>query len=72
VIHGVSAVASGLLLATGIKMLAAPRLRSWILLFTVLIFIAVAFVRLPLALALLMLAPLSVAAARLKSRPARH
>jgi chromate transporter len=69
VIHGVSAVASGLLVATGIKMLAAPRLRSWLLLFGVVMFIAVAFVRLPLVMALLLLAPLSVAAARLKSRP---
>jgi chromate transporter len=71
VIHGISAVASGLLVATGIKMLVAPRLRSWMLAFGVLMFMAVAIARLPLVLALLALAPLSIAAAWLKLRPGR-
>ena len=63
VIRGISAVASGLLVATGIKMATAPRLRSWMLVVAALVFLCVASLRLPLAAVLLVFAPLSVAAA---------
>jgi chromate transporter len=62
-VRGVSAVASGLLIATGLKMVAAPRVRSRLLAFAVLAFLGVALLRLPLLPSLLVLAPVSIAAA---------
>jgi chromate transporter len=62
-IRGISAVACGLLVATGIKMLVAPRSRSWTLVFGVAAFAGVAVFRLPLVGVLLVVAPISVAAA---------
>lgn len=62
-IRGISAIASGLLVATGIKMLASPRNRSWTIVFGIAAFAGVAMLRLPLAWVLLVVAPLSVAAA---------
>lgn len=71
VISGISAVASGLLVATGLRMVVAPRMRSWVLVFAALAFLCVALLRLPLAPVLLLLAPLSIAAAwcRLRAAP---
>lgn len=62
-IRGISAIASGLLVATGIKMLASPRNRSWTIVFGIVAFAGVAMFRLPLAWVLLVVAPLSVATA---------
>ena len=67
-IRGISAVACGLLIVTGIKMLAAPRSRSWTLLFGVAAFAGVAMFRFPLIWVLLAVAPLSVASAWRRSR----
>ncbi|MBM3347457.1 MAG: chromate transporter [Betaproteobacteria bacterium] len=62
-VRGISAVASGLLIATGLKMLVAPRVRSWLLCFAALAFLGVALLRLPLLASLLVLAPAAIAAA---------
>ena len=62
-LRGVSAVAAGLVLATVLRMAASPRLRSWRAIFGVAAFGAVAGLRVPLALVLAALVPLSVAAA---------
>ncbi len=64
VIRGISATASGLLVATGIKMVVAPRVRSLLLGFGVMAFLAVALLRIPLLPVLLVLAPASILAAR--------
>ena len=64
VIRGISATASGLLVATGIKMVAAPRVRSWMLIFGGMAFLEVALLRIPLLPVLLVLAPASILAAR--------
>lgn len=64
VIRGISATASGLLVATGIKMVAAPRVRSWLLVFGGLAFLAVALLRIPLLSVLLVLAPASILSAQ--------
>ena len=61
--HGISAGAAGLVVAMGIKMAASPRLRSLMAAFTFVTFLAIAIVRLPLGVFLLVAAPVSVAAA---------
>lgn len=61
--RGVSAAAAGLVVAMGIKMAMSRRLRSAMALFTVITFIGIALMRLPLVVFLLGAAPLSVAAA---------
>lgn len=62
-LRGVSAVAAGLILGTALRMAASPRLRTWRALFGVAAFAAVSWMRLPLALVLAALVPLSIAAA---------
>lgn len=62
-LRGVSAVAAGLILGTALRMASSPRLRSWRALFGVAAFAAVSWLRLPLALVLAVIIPLSIAAA---------
>ena len=62
-LRGVSAVAAGLILGTALRMAASPRLRTWRALFGVAAFAAVSWLRLPLALVLAVVVPLSIAAA---------
>lgn len=61
--RGISAAAAGLVVAMGIKMAASRRLRSAMAAFTLATFVAIAIVRLPLGVFLLVAAPASVAAA---------
>ena len=61
--RGVSAAAAGLVVAMGLKMAASRRLRSAMALFAVATFAGIAFMRLPLVVVLLVVAPLGVAAA---------
>ncbi len=62
-LRGVSAVAAGLILGTALRMAGSPRLRTWRALFGVAAFAAVSWLRLPLALVLAAIVPLSLAAA---------
>lgn len=62
-LRGVSAVAAGLILGTVMRMAASPRLRTWRALFGVAAFAAVSWLRLPLALVLAVILPLSIGAA---------
>lgn len=62
-LRGVSAVAAGLILGTALRMAASPRLRTWRALFGVAAFAAVSWLRLPLALVLAAIVPLSIGAA---------
>jgi chromate transporter len=66
--RGVSAAAAGLVVAMGLKMATSRRLRSAMALFTVITFIGIALMRLPLVVFLLGAAPLSIAAALWRSR----
>ncbi|HEY6720008.1 MAG TPA: chromate transporter [Burkholderiales bacterium] len=66
--RGVSATAAGLVVAMGLKMATSRRLRSAMALFTVVTFIGIALMRLPLAVFLLGAAPLSIAAALWRSK----
>ena len=61
--RGISAAAAGFIVAMGLKMAASKRLRSAMALFAVVTFISMALVRVPLGLLLIVVAPLSVAAA---------
>lgn len=61
--RGISAAAAGFIAAMGLKMAASKRLRSAMALFAVVTFISIALVRVPLGLLLIVVAPLSVAAA---------
>lgn len=61
--RGVSAAAAGFIVAMGLKMAASKRLRSAMALFAMVTFISMALVRVPLGLLLIVVAPLSVAAA---------
>ena len=61
--RGISAAAAGFIVAMGLKMAASKRLRSAMVLFAVVAFISVALVRVPLGLFLIVVVPLSVAAA---------
>lgn len=62
-LRGVSAVAAGLILGTALRMAASPRLRTWRAVFGVAAFAAVSWLRLPLALVLAAIVPLSIWAA---------
>ncbi len=62
-LRGVSAVAAGLILGTALRMAASPRLRTWRTVFAVAAFAAVSWLRLPLALVLAAIIPLSIGAA---------
>lgn len=67
-LHGMSAVAAGLIIATGLKMAADLRGRRVAQLLTAATFVAVGLLRLPLPLVMLVLAPLGMAwAARRES-----
>lgn len=70
-LRGVAAVAAGLVLGTMLRMASSPRLRSWRALFGVAAFAAVSWLRLPLALVLATLVPLSVTVAWLGERARR-
>lgn len=61
--RGISAAAAGFIVAMGLKMAASKRLRSAMALFALVTFISMALVRVPLGLLLIVVAPLSVAAA---------
>ena len=61
--RGISAAAAGFIVAMGLKMATSKRLRSAMALFAVVTFISIALVRVPLGLLLIVVAPLSVAAA---------
>jgi len=61
--RGISAAAAGFIVAMGLKMAASRRLRSAMALFAVVTFVSIALVRVPLGLLLIVVAPLSVAAA---------
>jgi len=63
VMRGIAAVAAGLIIATGIRLLLPHRRRKMALLFAALAFAGLALAKLPLLLLVLVLVPLSVAAA---------
>src|SRR5712692_10364638 len=71
ILGGVSATASGLLIATGIRILMPHRGRPAALVFAALAFGLMAFVKLPLLVVLLGLAPLSIAVAGIENTRAR-
>jgi chromate transporter len=71
VLRGVSAVAAGLLIATGLRLLFWPRIRASAVLFAALAFVGMAFTKLPLLVVLFGLAPLSIAFAALAGARAR-
>ena len=60
---GISAAAAGFIVAMGLKMAASKRLRSAMALFAVITFISIALARFPLGVFLMVVAPVSVAAA---------
>ena len=68
VLRGIAAVSAGLVLSMSFKMAAASRARDWTLVFGVLAFVAIALMRLPLAMVLVTLAPTSVLVAWLQLR----
>ena len=70
-LRGVSAVAAGMIIATALRMTASPRLRSWRAVFGIAAFGAVSWLRLPLALVLVVAVPVSIAAAWFGRKPAR-
>ena len=70
ILGGISAAAGGMLMATGIKMLMPHRRRPAALLFAVLAFAGIIFVKLPLLAVLAGLVPLSIAVAGVMSRRA--
>jgi len=67
---GISAAAAGLMIATGIRLLMPHRNRRTALLFAALAFTGMAFVKLPLLIVLLGLAPISIAVAGIASAKA--
>jgi chromate transporter len=71
VLGGISAVAAGLLVATGIRLLMPHLGRPAAVLFAALAFAGIVFTQLPLLVVLLGLAPLSIAAAALETGRAR-
>ena len=62
--RGLAAAAAGLIIATGLRLLMPQRRRPAALLFAALAFAGLAFARLPLWVLVLVLVPLSIAAAR--------
>ena len=71
ILSGLSAAAAGLLIATGIRLLAPHRARRSALLFAALAFAGMVILKLPLLVVLLGLAPLSIAAAGIEHARAR-
>jgi len=71
ILSGLSASAAGLLIGTGLRLLMPHRSRLTALLFAGLAFAGMAFTRLPLPILLLVLAPISIAAAGLESARTR-
>ena len=67
ILGGLSAAAAGLMIATGVRLLIPYRSRRTALLFAALAFTGMAFVKLPLLVVLLGLAPLSIAVAGVAS-----
>lgn len=67
ILGGLSAAAAGLMIATGIRLLMPHRNRRTALLFASLAFTGMAFVKLPLLVVLLGLAPVSITVARITS-----
>jgi len=63
-LRGTAAVAAGLIIGTALRMSDSRRVRNWRALFGVAAFLAVFWLRLPLAPVLLVLAPLAILAAR--------
>jgi chromate transporter len=63
-LRGVSAVGAGLIIATGLRLLMPHRDRPMALLFAALAFLGLAMAKLPLLVVVVLLAPLSIAAAR--------
>ena len=71
VLRGISAAAAGLIVATGLRLLLPYRRRPVALVFAALGFLGLAVFRLPLLVIVLLLVPLSIAAARpAKAAPA--
>ena len=66
VLHGISAAAAGLIIATGVRLLLAYRERPAAILIATVAFAALAIARLPLPLVVVVLLPLGVALARPK------
>ena len=71
ILSGLSAAAAGLLIATGIRLLAPHRARRSALLFAALAFAGMVILKLPLLVVLLGLAPLSIATAGIEHARAR-
>jgi chromate transporter len=71
ILGGIAATASGLLIATGIRLLLPHRRRPAAMLFAGLAFALITFVRLPLLVVLFGLVPLSIAVAGIESARAR-
>jgi chromate transporter len=71
VLGGVSAVAAGLLVATGIRLLMLHLGRPVAVLFAALAFVGIVFIKAPLLVVLLGLAPLSIAVAAVETGRAR-
>ena len=71
VMRGIAAVAAGLLIATGFRLLLPNRRRKMALLFAALAFAGLALARLPLFALVLVLVPLSIAAAHLEGAAPR-
>ena len=67
ILHGLSAAAAGLMIATGIRLLMPHRNRRTTLLFAALAFVGMALIKLPLLFVLLGLAPISIAVASIAS-----
>jgi chromate transporter len=67
ILSGLSAAAAGLMIATGIRLLIPHRNRRTALLFAALAFTGMAFVKVPLLIVLLGLAPVSIAVAGIAS-----
>jgi len=71
ILRGIAAVAAGLIIATGIRLLLPHRSRPVALVFTALAFIGLAILRLHLLIVVLALVPVSIALARPPHVPAR-
>ncbi|SRR6266540_4139417 len=67
ILHGVSAVGAGLIIATGLRLLLPHRTRPMALLFAGLAFLGLAIAKLPLLLVVAALAPLSIATVLVES-----
>ena len=70
ILGGLSAAAAGLMIATGVRLLRPHRSHRMALLFAALAFTGMSFVKLPLLIVLLGLAPISVAVVRVANASA--